>query len=441
MSLLAVTMYEFRQFLQLLMWVALPLVLVATVITIAVHYWRKKRNREAGPDLLPESDNAVMPQMAEPPVEGQQGYKGVLWLRNKYEQDIEQAAQKHGQLKEQYHQLEKRHQELLDRTSKISETMENNTEVEAKEKIAEYEETIRLMNSAAEEKTRQLENLQNDVKKLRESEETFRQLNNATPEKDLQLENLQNEIRELRETGEKFRQINSVSQEKDFQLENLQNEIRELRETNASLKNNREGAPELNGILPELSVMQQELLMAQQEKASLKAKLIEQESLQDLLQEKTTQIHFLENQLEQRIKSFHEVEFQGREDADRARDFGDRLAIIGREKQEQSENIQAQFERILQLENELQIFNTEHVNMQNELNEKIHFQAREIKEMGDRLEFNNRLLRKLQREINTSLEYQFVQNTDGIKPAPDQSKPKISAWIESPSEEEFEHII
>src|ERR1700733_5221354 len=106
MYLLAVTMYEFRQFLQLLMWVALPLVLVATAITI--HYWRKKRNREAGPDLLPDTDSGVMPQIAAPPVEGQQGYKGVLWLRNKYEQDIEQAAQKHGQLKEEYHQLEKR---------------------------------------------------------------------------------------------------------------------------------------------------------------------------------------------------------------------------------------------------------------------------------------------------------------------------------------------
>ena len=46
MSTLLVSLYEFKQFLQIVLWIALPGTLIAVVITTYLHYRRKKKNEE-----------------------------------------------------------------------------------------------------------------------------------------------------------------------------------------------------------------------------------------------------------------------------------------------------------------------------------------------------------------------------------------------------------
>ncbi len=43
MSLLTVSPYEIRQFLQILVWIAIPAILLSFVTVTLVHYYRKKK--------------------------------------------------------------------------------------------------------------------------------------------------------------------------------------------------------------------------------------------------------------------------------------------------------------------------------------------------------------------------------------------------------------
>ncbi len=132
MHLLIIDMYELGQFLRILLWIFLPLFVIVLLITTYIHHRRKRgvaevvlENRElllsveGGPDLeQPEGDDI---------------YKGLLWMKQKFEEYRVQADVRVGGLREQLEQrnatIQALQEELAESKEKIADLkgkLENN---------------------------------------------------------------------------------------------------------------------------------------------------------------------------------------------------------------------------------------------------------------------------------------------------------------------------
>jgi hypothetical protein len=155
MYLLLINLYEFGQFLRILLWISVPLVVVSMLVTTWLHYRSKRRTPDelmlslsgidgqgaippsaakaalvtaAGPVLLefaaeisgngqePLEEPAVEPVLD--PEQKENIYKGILWMKEKYEQYRDMADRRYEQLKDQLTRTEKKYQELLEAASR-----------------------------------------------------------------------------------------------------------------------------------------------------------------------------------------------------------------------------------------------------------------------------------------------------------------------------------
>jgi len=138
---LLISLYEFGQFLRILLWISVPLVIFSMLVTTWLHYRRK---RQLPDELLLSLDGmegaeglAVLPVLLstaeingngqEPveapgaamgappdPDEKENIYKGILWMKEKYEQYRDMADRRYDQLKEELARTEKKYQDLLE---------------------------------------------------------------------------------------------------------------------------------------------------------------------------------------------------------------------------------------------------------------------------------------------------------------------------------------
>jgi len=152
MFLLLVNLYEFGQFLRILLWISVPMFIMAMLVTTWLHYRRRRKTPDEmalsmeGFDLsvAPEILIAAMKRMSvSPATAGEQVlavdassapadtgdtveretiapadavenmYRGILWMKEKYEQYRDMADQRIEQLKEQVAKVEKKYEELL----------------------------------------------------------------------------------------------------------------------------------------------------------------------------------------------------------------------------------------------------------------------------------------------------------------------------------------
>jgi hypothetical protein len=176
MFLLLVNLYEFGQFLRILLWISVPMFIIAMLATTWLHYRRRRKTPDEmalsmeGLDLsvAPEILIAAMKRMSVPPaLAGEHAlasitssapasdaapllppdaaplpaadtsttltdtgdaaeretiapadavdnmYKGILWMKGKYEQYRDMADQRIEQLKEQVAKVEKKYEDLL----------------------------------------------------------------------------------------------------------------------------------------------------------------------------------------------------------------------------------------------------------------------------------------------------------------------------------------
>src|SRR5258707_5334282 len=109
MYFLAVNLYEFGQFLQILLWISLPMVLIALLVTTYLHYRKKRKQKDEEdhlPGYAPDSDRLANGLLIGEPAavlqeEGGNAYRGLLWMKDKYEQYREQTDRKYEKLKEE----------------------------------------------------------------------------------------------------------------------------------------------------------------------------------------------------------------------------------------------------------------------------------------------------------------------------------------------------
>ena len=142
---LLINLYEFGQFLRILLWISVPLVVLSMLVTTWLHYRRKRRATEDLYFSLPGLDGVervampvILRSMAEASGNGQESrepqdidpalgpeekeniYKGILWMKEKYEQYRDMADRRYEQLKEELNRTEKKYQELLEAASRPS---------------------------------------------------------------------------------------------------------------------------------------------------------------------------------------------------------------------------------------------------------------------------------------------------------------------------------
>ncbi len=170
MHLSTIDLYELGQYLRIILWICVPLIIISLLVTTWLHYRRRMldpagwqlsieglddaRNnamepepispgpissgagdslsyREGVPDEHP-IDNPDTPPAQRIPADNDQWakeritdsvtewkgrddiYQGILWMKAKYEQYRDQADQRYALLKEELNRLERRYQELLE---------------------------------------------------------------------------------------------------------------------------------------------------------------------------------------------------------------------------------------------------------------------------------------------------------------------------------------
>jgi len=99
MHLLAISLFELGQFLRIVLWIFLPIFVIVLLITTYIHHRRKRQ----APRLALETGELSVPVgsvSADPePPEGDDLYKGLLWMKEKFEEYRVQSDERVSALK------------------------------------------------------------------------------------------------------------------------------------------------------------------------------------------------------------------------------------------------------------------------------------------------------------------------------------------------------
>lgn len=331
MYLLAVNLYEFGQFLQILLWISLPMVLVALLVTTYLHY-RKKRKLKNEEDPLPATDTMTGDRLAnglllgDPsaslPVENGNAYRGFLWMKDKYEQYREQTDRKYEKLKEELTRSENRYLELL--TSRPSQPANPSaTLIMLSDSSLQEPATVTFLESASQD---------------------------VTP-------------MEAATQGRTSRELASP----DASPQELVSQDNPLHE------------PALQAPSPK---------SAPRDNASIETLILSSPGVRGMPDEKDRQIGFLQSQLDQRIKNYHQLEQLAREERVRAEEATAKYLQARQDLQE----LQATLEV---------------------LNERISQATAKVADLRDKLENNTRLLLHIHQELDRSLQKESAPANDG----------------------------
>ena len=144
MYLPTIDLYELGQYLRIVLWICLPLIIISLLVTTWLHYRRRMLDpgglrlsvegmdnameperaphlpddsisyRESGPDERDPADNDQWGKESISEWKDKDNiYQGILWMKNKYEQYRDQADQRYELLKEELNRSERRYQDLL----------------------------------------------------------------------------------------------------------------------------------------------------------------------------------------------------------------------------------------------------------------------------------------------------------------------------------------
>lgn len=243
----------FLQFLQILLWIGIPALIIAMLITTVVHYRNKKRKskNEKEQRLIFENDGgaysgyddfSLLPQGVYLPG-SQHEVKGII-------HHLFHSKARYMAIRKDFEILNRKYQRLHVHIHQDSETIKNKT----------------------------METIQTDMQQT------------------------------LHE------QIESIKQQHEIEKKELYTELMQLTGAYENLeKDNNSLRDQLIAYSSDENKTTAIIQKWEEEKAELKRRISEKEYLKDVLEEKKLQIGFLQQQLEQRIKNHHLVEQQFRE--------------------------------------------------------------------------------------------------------------------------------
>ncbi|QEC45566.1 hypothetical protein [Pseudobacter ginsenosidimutans] len=448
MSLLLVSLYEFKQFLQIVLWIAVPLTVVAVGMTIYLHYRRRKKPAEAdtGHPLLDASEWKLAlagssagtgPVSSEPlPDWLASSNPDNTTLLKKYEAEVRRYKEDYATLKEDYKELEFKYEDLRNKAYNGKHSNEGDEKPLSTQEKEKLQQQLRDAEQAVVNAKAEIEKLQ----------ACFSQ--------------------QVDELGGQHRQ------EKD----QLVADLAALRTENEKLQNKfaalQQQAPASKSKIPSdavsidaqrITVLEELLAKTEEENNLLKNRLTEGEYLQDLAQEKKLQVDFLQQQLEQRIKNFHQLERKADEAANHLREMKDKSAsfeyriqvlseeltekqseitkiseeaiewrataqISQQEKQVQQQQIEEKTLLVNQLESSLRNMQDEHQTLRTDIDSRQQVmdglrddllkEQQKAKELESKLELSSNLLVRIYSELARSLNAGWMQWQQGQEPLP-----------------------
>ena len=111
MHVLLIDLYELSQFLRILAWIFFPLLLLTLLITAWLH--RRKKRHSLSAEAPSYGLTGEEQASKETPQEGDSPYKGLLWMKYKYEQYREETDLRIERIKEELAAAEKKYLDLL----------------------------------------------------------------------------------------------------------------------------------------------------------------------------------------------------------------------------------------------------------------------------------------------------------------------------------------
>ena len=349
---LLVSMYELKQFLQIVLWIAIPGTVIAFLVVTFFHYKRKKKSAEGAEPAYMEGGGFHTVVATEPDSNSQV----PDWLASgtnpdnqplikKYEQEVRRYRENYATLEQDFRELEGKYSDLLNKaysTEKQNDDSNSHLQLEIngyKLKVTQLQQALDTAQSNARlvqgnqqvpealaQSQQQVQQLQDAIQQLQERLRTQQDLKDKNAAEITRLENLmknmeysaksaQSESDELqryfaKQVDELGLQFKNEKGDLAIQLQQLQKTVQQLKDENTVLQQKvQAGGDQKHGNYEQqIKELQGLLTKAEDEKVTLKNKITDQQYLQDVLQEKKLQIEFLQNQLEQRIKTFREIE-------------------------------------------------------------------------------------------------------------------------------------
>ncbi|OQP51819.1 hypothetical protein A4H97_26820 [Niastella yeongjuensis] len=495
---LLVSMYELKQFLQIVLWIAIPGTVIAFLVTTFFHYKRKKRSAEGAEPAYMEGGGFHTVVAADP-----NGGNSQMpdWLASgtnpdnqplikKYEQEVRRYRENYATLEQDFRELEGKYSDLL---NKAYSTEKQNDDANArllleingyKLKVTQLQQALENAQTNAKlidgeqqipealaQSQAQVQQLQESVRQLQDKLRAQQELKEKSAAEVTRLENLmknmeyssksaQSETAEMqryfaKQVDELGVQYKSEKADLSMQLQQLQKTIQQLKDENVTLQQQVQtsGEQKQGSYEQQIKELQGLLTQAEEEKTTLKTKITDQTYLQDVLQEKKLQIEFLQNQLEQRIKTFREIEkeaadktvqvqqtqtqkenyereihamkeelHQQREEVaawqqavERSRDENRQHQESLRSKTGHIENLERNLHEVQQQQAVLQLVLDDKQNMITSLQESLNREQQKTKDLEGKLITNNQLLSKIYGDLSKSLSNPPAAQQNGIK--------------------------
>jgi len=286
-------MVIFLQFLQILLWIAIPAIIIGMTITTLVHYRNKKRNGKKEEDQLIVENHAtqyagyddfsLLPQGVYLPG-SQDEVKGII-------HNLFHSKARYMAIQKDYEILNRKYERLHVNIQQYSNTNKNKTM-----------ETIQT--------------------------------------------HMQPALHE---------QIESIKHQHEMEKKELYDELTQLTQAYENLeKDNNSLREQLVAYSSDDNKTTAVIQKWEAEKAELKKRISEQEYLRDVLEEKKLQIGFLQQQLEQRIKNHHLVEQQFRELGIKFMEVKEELEIKQQSEKEFQSGINEKEQEIIKLKEKIQ---------------------------------------------------------------------------------------
>ncbi|AXY78266.1 hypothetical protein D3H65_31600 [Paraflavitalea soli] len=305
--LLLVSLYEFRQFLQIVLWIAVPATLIAVALTIFLHYRRKKR--QGGLELALHDENGWSETILRNPASsallqtagGDHPEALPDWLASanpdntpllkKYEHEVRRYRENYAILEQDFRELEERYTDLRNKAYHTDKEGDISLVAQLQKEILTYKEKISRLQHAA---------VVHD---------------GAGDDEAAKMQ--QYHAQQIEDQAIQYKQENEHLAD---QLQQVQQLLQQLQEENNRLQllviaGNTAAVAVEHGNDERIQALQQLLAQTESERKALKEQLAEQEYLPDVLEEKRVHIDFLQRQLEQRIKNYHVLEQQAGDSA------------------------------------------------------------------------------------------------------------------------------
>ncbi len=361
-----VSLYEFRQFLRIVWWIAIPVTVIAVIITVIMHYRRKKNNTPVPEMAMPES--GLLPSPA--------GDTGPLpdWLASsnpdnssllkKYEREVRRYREDYARLEQDFHELEGKYSDLLNKAYRSEKQGDDKLVKLLQSQVQEYRQKIDQLQQqkmvalagtdGGEEITvlqSTIENMQN-VLHLQETQqaEAVQEISRL----ESLLKNMERAVDTARDENKQLnvnftRQVEELGRQHQAEKDSLNGQLKQAHQAFEQVLTGQQ--VDYNPRIQELQLLLQQVT---DEKTALQQQLAEQSFLQDMMQENKLQVSFLQNQLEQRIKSYHQLELKAGEATMQLGELQTTISKLEQETQNLRETLQQKQQQLAETQQALE---------------------------------------------------------------------------------------